>query len=106
MSDETKITCKVVGDLMAIYAAGEASPETAEFIEAHLAECPECTAALEAARRGEHLLAGLDSIEKPFKFDGRKVLIRTQRIFFGVLFAFLLLGILVLATLERLVVQG
>ncbi len=80
MTDEKEITpvtedinCEVICDLMIIYASGEASPETAAFIEAHIEECPECQEGYEAAQRGEDLLAELEPVPNPINIDGRKI---------------------------------
>ena len=34
--------CSIVRDLLPLYLDGEASPESAEMVKAHLAECEEC----------------------------------------------------------------
>ncbi len=107
MTNETQsANCKVICDLMVVYASGEASAETVAFIEAHLDECPECREAYEAAQRGEDLLAALDPVEKPFTIDGRKILLRLQRVFFGLSALVLLLAVLGIAFFERVIVQG
>jgi hypothetical protein len=106
MNEELKIDCKVICDLMVVYASGEASEETIRFIETHIAACPECQAAYEAAQRGEDLLAELEPAPRPIQFDGRKILIRVQRIFFGVAILILLAAVVALALAERWIVRG
>ncbi len=41
------ITCEVIQDLLPLYAEGEASVDSCALVEAHLAACPACAAALE-----------------------------------------------------------
>ncbi|HLF89902.1 MAG TPA: zf-HC2 domain-containing protein [Anaerolineales bacterium] len=105
-NEEQKIDCNVICDLMVVYASGEASEETIAFIEAHITECPECQEAYEAAQRGEALLAELEPAPRPIQFDGRKILIRVQRIFFGAITFVLFLAVLGVALTERWIVQG
>ena len=105
-NEEQTINCKVICDLMVVYASGEASEETIAFIETHIAECPECQEAYKAAQRGEDLLAELEPAPRPIQFDGRKILIRVQRIFFGAITLVLFLSVLAVALAERWVVQG
>ncbi len=105
MADNTPtVSCDLVCDLLVVYASGEASEETVRFIETHLPDCPECQEAYEAARRGEDLLDALEPVEKPLNIDGRKILLRFQRIFFGLLILLLLVTVLSIAVVERLVI--
>jgi hypothetical protein len=104
-TDSAAIDCQVICDLMIVYASGEASPETVATIEAHLDDCPECREAFEAAQRGEDLLAELEPVVKPIHIDGRKILIRLQRLVFGVLSVLLLLTVIALALGERWIVR-
>ena len=107
MSNEVqKIDCNIICDLMVVYASGEASAETTAFIEAHIAECPECEEAYKAAQRGEDLLAELEPPSRPIQFDGRKILTRIQRIFFGAITFVLFITVLAIALAERWVVRG
>ncbi len=107
MPNETlSIDCKVICDLMVVYASGEASAETIAFIEAHIADCPECQEAYEAAQRGEDLLADLEPAPRSLHFDGRKILIRVQRIFFGLATLIVLAAVIALALAERWIVRG
>jgi hypothetical protein len=105
-NEEQKIDCKVICDLMVVYASGEASEETIQFIEAHIADCPDCQEAYEAAQRGEDLLAELEPAPRPIQFDGRKILIRVQRIFFGIATLALLVAVIAIALAERWIVRG
>ncbi len=42
-----KLNCEVMGDLLPLYAEGLTTPATNELVEEHLADCPDCRAALE-----------------------------------------------------------
>jgi len=106
LNEETKIDCQVICDLMIVYASGEASEETVAFIEAHLEDCPECQEAFEAAQRGEDLLAELEPVVRPININGRKILIRIQRILFAGMTLILFLAVFGLAIAERWIVQG
>ena len=37
-----KNECNIVRDLLPLYIENMASPESAQFVEAHLSKCPEC----------------------------------------------------------------
>lgn len=49
-SDEVRMRCEEVRDLLYLYACDELEPEEKEAVETHLADCPECTSALEEHR--------------------------------------------------------
>ena len=104
-TEALKIDCKVICDLMIVYASGEASPETVSYIEAHLDDCPECREAYEAAQRGEDLLAELEPVVRPIHIDGRMILIRLQRLVFGAASVLLLLSALAVALAERWIIR-
>ena len=55
-----KTECSVVRDLLPLYVEDMISPETAQYVKSHLAECSECQAELESLKEGE----GLTAIEK------------------------------------------
>lgn len=55
-----KTECSIVRDLLPLYIEDMVSPETANYVSAHLAECAECRAELEAMKGG----ADLGEIEK------------------------------------------
>ena len=38
----SKTNCNIVRDVLPLYLDGEASKETSEMVEEHLAECEEC----------------------------------------------------------------
>ncbi len=105
-TEQNTMDCTVICDLMIVYASGEASEETTKFIETHLEHCPECQEIYEAAQRGEGLLAELEPVERPLNIDGRKILLRIQRVFFGVSAFVLLVVVMLIASAERWVVQG
>lgn len=87
-----KIECSVVRDLLPLYVEDMVSPETAQYVKAHLAECSECQAELESLKGGE----GLDVIEKkpvadmadikPFK----TIMKRMNRQFYSIAYAALI----------------
>lgn len=52
--------CNVVRDLLPLYVEDMVSPETAQFVKSHLADCPECQAELDSLQEGD----GLTAIEK------------------------------------------
>ena len=45
--------CKIVGDLLPLYAEDMVSDETKEYVECHLAECEECRASFKKMNSGE-----------------------------------------------------
>lgn len=47
-----KLPCDIVQDLLPSYADGLTSPASSETVEAHLAECPTCSAAYQAMQTG------------------------------------------------------
>ena len=104
-TDTPSIDCQVICDLMVVYASGEASPETIAYIEAHLDDCPECREAYEAAQRGEEMLGELAPVARPIHIDGRKILVRVQRLVFGAASILLLLTVLALALAERWILR-
>ena len=55
-----KTECSVVRDLLPLYVEDMVSPETAQYVKSHLAECSACQAELESLEEGE----GLTAIEK------------------------------------------
>ena len=87
-----KTECSVVRDLLPLYVENMVSPETAQYVKSHLAECPECQAELESLTAGE----GLTAIEKkpvedvakakPFK----KMMKRMNRQFYSIAYAALI----------------
>ena len=46
--------CSVVRDLLALYAEGLISKESAAFVEAHLQNCESCQAELEELKKETH----------------------------------------------------
>ena len=47
-----KTECSIVKDLLPLYVENMVGPETAQYIESHLAECPDCQAELDSLREG------------------------------------------------------
>ena len=87
-----KTECSVVRDLLPLYIENMVSPETEQYVNAHLAECSECQAELESLKEGE----GLTAIEKkptantedakPFK----TIMKRMNRQFYSIAYAALI----------------
>ena len=50
-----KAECNIVRDLLPLYAEDMVSPETAQYVEAHLAECAECKKELDSLKNGVDL---------------------------------------------------
>ena len=79
-----KTECSIVRDLLPLYIEDMVSPETAKYIGAHLAECPECRAELDSLASGENLGETEKKAEvnidkaKPFK----KIMKRMNRQFY------------------------
>ena len=55
-----KTECSIVKDLLPLYVEDMVGAETAQYINEHLKDCPECQAELEGLKGGE----GLTAIEK------------------------------------------
>jgi hypothetical protein len=84
------IDCNVINDLIFVYVAGEASPQTEQLVETHLTTCPDCAKAIERARLAEATLVEWDRPkEKPI--NGRHFIGRLQKTFFVVITTLLLL---------------
>ena len=52
-----KTECSVVRDLLPLYLEDMVSPETAQYVKAHLADCPECQAELDSLKKGAEFTA-------------------------------------------------
>jgi hypothetical protein len=75
------IDCNVINDLILVYVSDEASPQTRQLVEAHLATCPDCAKAIERAHLAEATLVEWDALkEKPV--NGRHFIGRLQQTFF------------------------
>lgn len=58
-----KHECSIVRDLLPLYVEDMVNPETAAFVQAHLAECAECQAELDTLKGGGELTA-IETMEK------------------------------------------
>jgi predicted anti-sigma-YlaC factor YlaD len=76
------ISCEVVSDLMPVYASGEASAETRQLVEEHLARCPACREAFGKDSHVEEALSELGEAQEPA--NGRRFIHRTRRLLFAV----------------------
>ena len=87
-----KTECSVVRDLLPLYVEDIVSPETAQYVKSHLAECPECQAELDSLKEGE----GLTAIEKKPSVDTKDaksfkaVMKRMNRQFYSLAYAALI----------------
>ena len=79
-----KTECSIVKDLLPLYVEDMVSPETAGFIDGHLAACPTCRAELDSLKGGGELPAAVpheapkSDEAKPFK----KMMKRMNRQFY------------------------
>ena len=84
-----KTECSVVRDLLPLYVEDMVSPETAQYVKSHLADCPECQAELNSLQEGE----GLTAIEKKPSVDTKDaksfkaVMKRMNRQFYSLAYA-------------------
>ena len=87
-----KIECSVVRDLLPLYVEDMVSPETAQYVNLHLAECSECQKELESLKGGDVLTAIKKNPTentgdaKPFK----KMMKRMNRQFYSLAYAALI----------------
>ena len=84
--------CSIVKDLLPLYAEDMVSPETAEFVAAHVAACPDCEKEYEAMKSGAPVPADLKADKAPL--DGIKKAIRKRRLYTVVLVAALVAALL------------
>ena len=87
-----KTECSVVRDLLPLYVEVMVSPETAEYVKSHLAQCPQCQAELDSMKAGEALTAmekktaeNLDQA-KPFK----RIMERMNRQFYSLSYSLII----------------
>ena len=59
-----KTECSIIIDLLPLYVEDMVSPETKQFVEEHLKNCPECSCELEKMRGGEILIPEKKEPEK------------------------------------------
>ena len=74
-----KNECNIVRDLLPLYIENMASPESAQFVEAHLSKCPECNAFyFEMIDKGEENIDDLDVKNKilPLQIVKKKLIKR------------------------------
>ena len=74
-----KRECNIVRDLLPLYIENMASPESAQFVEAHLSKCPECNAFyFEMIDKGEENIDDLDVKNKilPLQIVKKKLIKR------------------------------
>ena len=68
-----KTDCSIVSDLLPLYVEDLVSAETAEYIDRHVAECPQCQAELAGLKEGAGVPTGESKpiprgdTAKPFK---------------------------------------
>jgi len=98
------VSCDVICDLMAVYASGQASPETERLVEEHLAHCTPCREAFGREAAVEEALTTLEPVEEPS--NGRRFITRTRRLLFAVGVGALAMLACYLVALQRLVIEG
>ena len=87
-----KTECSVVRDLLPLYVEDMVKPETALYIKAHLAQCPQCQAELDGMNAGEVFAEiGKPSLEnteqaKPFK----RIMERMKRQFYSLSYSLII----------------
>ena len=87
-----KTECSVVRDLLPLYVENMVSPETAQYVKSHLAECAECQAEFESFKEGEEMTVvenkptAKATEAKPFK----TIMKRMNRQFYSLAYAALI----------------
>ena len=90
-----KRECNIVRDLLPLYIENMASPESAQFVEAHLSKCPECNAFyFEMTNRGEENIDDVEAQKKilPLQIVKKKLI---KRIVISVIAVILSIAILI-----------
>jgi len=63
--EDTMMQCDKVWDLLSVYADGEASPQEAAIVEAHVAVCPDCARDLQFMQGTQEVLRDVPEVEPP-----------------------------------------
>lgn len=90
-----KRECNIVRDLLPLYIENMASPESAQFVEAHLSKCPECNAFyFEMTNKGEENIDNVEAQKKilPLQIVKKKLI---KRIAISVIAIILSIAILI-----------
>ena len=98
MKNNEKITCAVIEDLLPAYTEGLCNDETKALVEAHLADCADCSELLKALPLPEKKDAAVPTEKKAFKKVSRKL--RFHKIVSGVLTCLIAAALIVLAVLS------
>ena len=93
-----KTECSVVRDLLPLYVENMVNPDTAQYIETHLAECSECQAVLDSLKAGGNLpevepkaAANTDG-SKPFKKIMKRMNRKLYMLSYSLIIFFIFLG--------------
>lgn len=85
------ITREVISDLLPLYFAGEASPDTARLVENYLAQDPELAArATFAERKSEEADTVPNAMAEKRALEGARRILHSRQVLFGLAFAFTL----------------
>ena len=90
--------CSLVGDLLPLYVEELVSPETAQFIREHLAQCPECQAGLDGMQGGtlpsaiERLVAPREEESRPFRRAMKRLNRQFHSLAYSLIIFFIFLG--------------
>ena len=90
-----KRECNIVRDLLPLYIENMASPESAQFVEAHLSKCPECNAFyFKMTNKGEENIDDVEAQKKilPLQIVKKKLI---KRIVISVIAIILSIAILI-----------
>lgn len=63
-----KTSCKIIDDLLPLYADGVCSEDSRSLVEEHLAECPDCLARLNAMKDTENVKADISPLKSVGKW--------------------------------------
>ena len=89
--------CRVTEDLLPLYVDGTCSPDSREYVEAHLAACPACRALKEQMSKSVQLSLSSQTVKRSFRRFRRGLILRRALLTAGCV----LLGLLVIALAFR-----
>ncbi len=85
--------CRVTEDLLPLYVDGTCSPDSREYVEAHLETCPACRALKEKMDKSVQVTLSSQSVKKSFRRFRRRLILRRALLTAGCV----LLGLLAIA---------
>ena len=89
-------SCAIIQDLLPLYADGGLSKESAELVEAHIAECGECKALLEQMRKETNIEVPTEKVTAPVNYFKKQAL-GTAGIVFGSILALFIIAFSVIS---------